>query len=80
MGQCGAGDKWLPLQKQWETRFKDWWAGQEQGNVFWAGGAAHGRADICLAVYIMLGVYRNGGSVPPSSHLWFMWEIKIPPQ
>jgi len=33
-------------------RFKDWWAGQEQGNVFWAGGAAHGRADICLTVYM----------------------------
>ena len=25
---------------------------------------------------LVLGVYRNeGGSVPPSSHLWFMWEI-----
>lgn len=45
------GDERLPLQKWSETRFKDWWAGQEeQGNVFWAGGAAHGRADVCLAV------------------------------
>ena len=44
------GDEWLPLQKWSETRFKDWWVGQEQGNVFWAGGAAHGRADICLTV------------------------------
>ena len=30
---------------------------------------------------LVLGVYRNeGGSVPPSSHLWFMWEIMGPNQ
>lgn len=36
------------------------------------GGPIYASQYICL----VLGVYRNeGGSVPPSSHRWFMWEI-----